>query len=127
MCTWSGGWTRSSGTLEKTVLCRRNSFFPQTWNSKYSRSYGSCTPGNAPGKSAMQFSYSLLSLEPLNNVLQYFHFIFLFHLRETEESKTEPQENLTEQYLRAQALQFGVSTLTPAPPHTAGLSQHHHH
>lgn len=75
MCIWNGGWTRSSGTLEKTV--QREQFL--LTNLGTANAAGLMEPGgNAPGKLAMQLSYSLLCLEFLNKcfaILPFYIFI----------------------------------------------------
>lgn len=67
MCIWSGGWSRSSGTLETAV--QREQFL--STNLGTANATGLVEPGgNAPGKLAMQFSYSLLYILNLSiNVL----------------------------------------------------------
>lgn len=63
MSMWSRGWTKSSGTLEKTV--QREQLL--STNLGTANAAGLMEPGgNAPEKLAMQFPYSLLSLESLN-------------------------------------------------------------
>lgn len=63
MSIWSRGWTKSSGTLEKTV--QREQLL--STNLGTANAAGLMEPGgNAPEKLAMQFPYSLLSLESLN-------------------------------------------------------------
>lgn len=63
MSIWSRGWTKSSGTLEKIV--QREQLL--STNLGTANAAGLMEPGgNAPEKLAMQFPYSLLSLESLN-------------------------------------------------------------
>lgn len=63
MCIWSGGWTRSSGTVDKAV--QREEFLSANLGPANAAGLMELG-GNAPGKLAMQFSYFLLSLECLN-------------------------------------------------------------
>lgn len=123
MCIWSGGWTRSSGTVDKAV--QREEFLSAnlgTANAAGLMELG----GNAPRKLAMQFSYSLLSLESLNKCSAIIPFYISIPSQRNRREQGRAPENLAEKYLRCHGLLFGVSTLTPAPPHAAGLSQHCH-
>lgn len=123
MWIWNEGWTRSSGILEKTVQGEQ---FLST-NLGTGNAADLVEPGgNAQGKLAMQLSYSLLCLESLNKCFAILPF-YISIPSQRNRREQEPQKNLAEKYLRCQPLLFGISTLTAAPPHTAGLSQNHCH